>query len=68
MKLQKVLIVVNFIKSLFTSKRFPTEQEKIYNWLSSSSSLEEIERRQRMMSRGEAPWQVNTNHNMKGWV
>ena len=60
--------MLNFLKTLFSNKNISTEQDKIYNWLSSSSSLEEIERRQRMLSRGEAPWQVSANQNLKGWI
>jgi hypothetical protein len=60
--------VFNFLKNLFSTKHIGTEKDKIYDWLSSSSSLEEIERRQRMLSRGEAPWQVRANQNLKGWI
>jgi hypothetical protein len=41
--------VFNFLKNLFSTKHIGTEKDKIYDWLSSSSSLEEIERRQRML-------------------
>ena len=60
--------MIKFIKTLFSVKNKSAEKDKIYDWLASSSSLEEIERRQRMLSRGEAPWQVTANHNLKGWI
>lgn len=66
--LRKVRIVIKFIKKLFSVNKVASEQNKIYNWLASSSSLEEIERRQRMLSRGEAPWQIAANRSLKDWV
>ena len=60
--------MLNFLKNLFSTKNILTEKDKIYDWLASSSSLEEIERRQRMLDRGEAPWQVRANQNLKGWI
>jgi|TARA_B110000503_G_scaffold74905_1_gene115672 hypothetical protein len=58
--------VLNFIKWLFSERS--NEQDRDYKWLCSSTSLEEIERRQRMLSRGEAPWQINARRNVTGWI
>ena len=40
-----------------------TDQEHIYDWLSESSSLVDLERRQHALDRNEAPFQVQ--HNMR---
>lgn len=60
--------MLKFIKWLFSTEFSTTEQDRVHKWLSSSSSLDEIERRQRMLSRGEAPWQIDAVRNLKGWV
>jgi hypothetical protein len=52
-------------KNWFKTK---TEQERIEDYLADSLSLEDLERRQRSISRGEAPWQVRANLNLKGWA
>lgn len=52
-------------KNWFSRK---TEKDLIEEYLADSASLEEIERKQRMISRGEAPWQIRANYNLKGWV
>lgn len=48
--------------------RNPTEKELVEEYLADSISLEDLERRQRLINRGEAPWQVRANQNLKGWV
>lgn len=63
-----VLPMFNTLKSLLTFNKPETDQQRVYNWLASSDSLEEIERKQRMLNRGEAPWQVQANNNLKGWI
>jgi hypothetical protein len=40
----------------------------IENWFANSVDLADLERRQRMLERGQAPWQTYTNHNLRGWV
>jgi hypothetical protein len=49
------------IKRLFTRK---TKNRQYHlsieeKWLAQSDSLQEVEKRQRMIQRGEAPWQRN---------
>lgn len=45
-----------------------TEREKVEEYLADSASLEDLERRQRSISRGEAPWQIHANANLRGWI
>lgn len=52
-------------KNLFSRK---TERDMIEAYLADSESLDEIERKQRLINRGEAPWQIRANQNLKGWV
>lgn len=52
--------IVDLLKS--STKTMSVEEQ----WLSQSTSLEEVERRQRMIQRGQAPWQAL--HNTKEWV
>ena len=42
-----------------------TKEEK---YLASSCDLVELQRRQRLIQRGQAPWQPVTNKNLRGWV
>ena len=49
--------MMNFLKSIFSNK---DEKSTIEDYLSNSISLEDLERRQREISRGEAPWQVRS--------
>jgi hypothetical protein len=60
-------MITKFIERLFESER-DREKRMVDEWLADSVSLQEIERKQRMINRGEAPWQVYTNQNLKGWV
>ncbi len=55
------------IKRLIKMARMSTlsREEK---YLASSTDLVELERRQRLIQRGQAPWQPVTNKNLKGWV
>jgi hypothetical protein len=54
------------------NRLFETERDRIdrltEEWLADSESLQEIEHKQRMINRGEAPWQIYANQNLKGWV
>ena len=56
------------LKALFTEHNtgvLTTQEEK---WLAQSTDLVDLERRQRMLQRGQAPWHLHTNGNLKGWV
>jgi hypothetical protein len=53
------------IRDWFKTK---TDRDMINEYLADSVSLEDLERRQRLISRGEAPWQPRANQNLKGWV
>lgn len=45
-----------------------TEKDQVEEYLADSISLEDLERRQRLISRGEAPWQLHANANLRGWI
>ena len=55
------------IKRLIKMARMSTlsREEK---YLASSTDLVELERRQRLIQNGQAPWQPVTNKNLRGWV
>lgn len=55
------------IKKLIKLARLSTltKEEK---YLASSCDLVELERRQRELQRGSAPWQAVANKNLRGWV
>ena len=44
------------------------EQRLVEQWLAESTDLVDIERRQRMISKGQAPWQIRSSNNLKGWL
>ena len=56
--------MVNF-KNWFKRR---TQKDIIHDYLADSISLEDLERRQRLIDRGEAPWQIQANANLKGWA
>jgi hypothetical protein len=62
--------VLNLIKKAFAFKAniVTTEQQLVEQWLSESTDLVDIERRQRMISRGQAPWQVREHNKLRGWM
>lgn len=62
--------MLKFIKKAFAVKAniVTTEQQLVEQWLAESTDLVDIERRQRMISRGQAPWQVRASSNLRGWV
>jgi hypothetical protein len=62
--------VLKLIKKAFAFKAniVATEQQLVEQWLSESTDLVDIERRQRMISRGQAPWQVRENNKLRGWM
>lgn len=55
----------NMFRDLLNTR---TEKQMMEEYLADSISLEDLERRQRSISRGEAPWQQRANQNLKGWV
>jgi hypothetical protein len=44
------------------------EQRLVEQWLAESTDLVDIERRQRMISKGQAPWQIRASNNLRGWL
>jgi hypothetical protein len=44
------------------------EQRLVEQWLAESTDLVDIERRQRMISKGQAPWQIRSSNNLRGWL
>lgn len=62
--------MIKFILNLFKSQSGNSyrDQKQIENYLANSYDLVDLERRQRQISRGEAPWQVQANVNLKGWT
>lgn len=44
------------------------EQTMMENWFANSVDLADLERRQRMVERGQAPWQIRAKSNLQGWV
>ena len=47
---------------------FDTEKDVIYKYLCDSVSLTDLERRQRLIANGQAPWQVQAKMSLKGWA
>lgn len=47
--------MLRFLAKLFDTR---TEQELAYDYLTESHNLEDLERRQRQLSKGEAPFQT----------
>jgi hypothetical protein len=52
-------IMLQLIKSLFKKDHRTFEQREIEAWLSKSSDLADLERRQQQLSRGTSPMQIN---------
>lgn len=51
-------MIMALLKKIFTVKStYSRQQELIEDYLASSKSLEEVERRQREIQNGNAPWQ-----------
>lgn len=57
--------MLQFLKRIF---RVRTERERINDYLAESVDLVDLEIRMRRIDRGEAPWQVKINDNLRGWV
>jgi hypothetical protein len=61
--------MIKFLSKLFkVNRKLTSDQKQIENYLANSYDLVDLERRQRQISRGEAPWQVQANVNLKGWT
>ena len=58
-------MIASLIRALIKK---PTEKQLIEEWLADSASLSDLERRQRLIERNQAPWQVQANNNLRGWV
>lgn len=56
--------MVKLLKELFTTKDAKT---MIDEYLADSISLEDLERRQRLIERNQAPWQVQNQFNLRHW-
>ena len=52
-------------KNLFKAR---TETNQIEEYLSDAVDLVDLENRLRRIDRHEAPWQVQSNQNLAGWV
>lgn len=59
--------LVDAITSWMWSKPSISHSQE-YKYLCEANDLADVERRQRQMQRGEAPFQVKANNNLKGWV
>ncbi len=55
----------NMFRNLLHTK---TEKEMVEEYLADSIDLVDLENRIKKMDRGEAPWQIRANMNLKGWV
>lgn len=58
--------MTKLFKLLFGSLK--SERDIRDEYFSSAVSLQDLERRQRQVDRGQAPWQVKANENLKGWI
>ena len=54
--------MIKLLKKLFTAK---TERDFANDYLGEATDLVDLERRQRQIDRGQAPYQ---NSNLQGWV
>ncbi len=52
-------------KNLFKAR---TEKDRIEEYLADAVDLVDLENRLRRIDRHEAPWQVQSNQNLAGWV
>lgn len=60
-----IVMLKNMFKDVLGTR---SEKQFVEEYLADSISLEDLERRQRSISRGEAPWQQRANQNLKGWI
>jgi hypothetical protein len=57
--------IKQFFKVTGTNYRFSSEVDR---YLANSASLEDLESRQKMIARGEAPFQRHSQMISKGWI
>ncbi len=55
----------NMFRNLLHTK---TEKEMVEAYLADSVDLVDLENRIKKIDRNEAPWQIQANMNLKGWV
>jgi hypothetical protein len=60
-----IVLLKNMFKDVLNTR---SEKQFVEEYLADSIILEDLERRQRSISRGEAPWQIRANQNLKGWI
>ena len=60
-----IVMLKNMFKDVLGTR---SEKQYVEEYLADSISLEDLERRQRSISRGEAPWQLRATQNLKGWI
>ena len=58
------VMLKNMFKDILNTR---TEKQYVEEYLADSISLEDLERRQRSISRGEAPWQTQSRAYLQGW-
>lgn len=56
------------ISTLLNFFKIKSDREIIEEWLAEAHDLVDLERRQKQIARGQAPWQIQANANLKGWV
>lgn len=59
-------MLVKWLSNVLVSRDH--EQQLIENFFANSTDLADLERRQRMVERGQAPWQGRTKSNIGGWI
>lgn len=59
--------LVNAITSWLWSKPSVSNSQE-YKYICESKDLVDVERRQLQVQRGEAPFQIKANQNLRGWV
>lgn len=57
-------MIKRFFANFFTTRDYNKQMSDEY--LAEATDLIDLERRQRQMDRGQAPWQINKN--LRGWV
>lgn len=59
----------NFLKKVFDTKStYDYHKDQAEQYLSEAQDLVDLEHRQRLIDRGQAPWQTRINHNLQGWI
>lgn len=56
------------LKALKINRKTTVYSSLEEQWLANSTDLVDLERRQKMLMRGQAPFQVQANQNLSGWV